>query len=120
MTDTLSVEQKPVTNTSSINILRNRNFRLLWIGEAISLLGDQFYMIALLYHIELTLAELEREVSFHLDDLNAALALMAKVADLYPRLDRKQQGILLQILTKQIIVDTKGRIIEHELSSPFV
>src|SRR5215216_661384 len=24
-----------------------RNFRLLWIGEAISLLGDQFYMIAL-------------------------------------------------------------------------
>src|SRR5215217_220120 len=27
--------------------LRVRNFRLLWIGEAISLLGDQFYMIAL-------------------------------------------------------------------------
>src|SRR5579859_5414643 len=24
-----------------------RNFRLLWIGESISLLGDQFYMIAL-------------------------------------------------------------------------
>jgi hypothetical protein len=24
-----------------------RNFRLLWIGEGISLLGDQFYMIAL-------------------------------------------------------------------------
>lgn len=27
--------------------LSNRNFRLLWIGESISLLGDQFYMIAL-------------------------------------------------------------------------
>ncbi len=27
--------------------LRNRNFLLLWIGEGISLLGDQFYMIAL-------------------------------------------------------------------------
>jgi MFS family permease len=27
--------------------LRNRNFRLLWGGEAISLLGDQFYLIAL-------------------------------------------------------------------------
>lgn len=28
-------------------LLRIRNFRLLWIGEAISLLGDQFYLIAL-------------------------------------------------------------------------
>ena len=28
-------------------VLRRRDFRLLWIGEAISLLGDQFYMIAL-------------------------------------------------------------------------
>ena len=27
--------------------LSDRNFRLLWIGESISLLGDQFYMIAL-------------------------------------------------------------------------
>lgn len=27
--------------------LRVRNFRLLWIGEGISLLGDQFYMVAL-------------------------------------------------------------------------
>ena len=36
-----------------------------------------------LRHLELTLAELEREVSFHLDDLDAAMALMAKVADLY-------------------------------------
>jgi MFS family permease len=32
---------------SSASILRIRNFRLLWIGEGISLLGDQFYMIAL-------------------------------------------------------------------------
>ena len=58
-----------------------------------------------LRHLELTLAELEREVSFHLDDLDAALALKAKVADLYPRLEKKQRGILLQILAKQIIVD---------------
>ncbi len=28
-------------------IFRNRNFRLLWTGEAVSLLGDQFYLIAL-------------------------------------------------------------------------
>lgn len=47
MTDTFPVEQNSVTNTSPTNILLNRNFRLLWIGEGISLLGDQFYMIAL-------------------------------------------------------------------------
>lgn len=48
MPNVLSLEQKSVTtNTSRVNILRIRNFRLLWIGEGISLLGDQFYMIAL-------------------------------------------------------------------------
>jgi MFS family permease len=33
--------------SSPLALLRNRNFRLLWAGEAISLLGDQFYLIAL-------------------------------------------------------------------------
>ena len=28
-------------------VFRVRNFRLLWIGQGISVLGDQFYMIAL-------------------------------------------------------------------------
>jgi MFS family permease len=31
----------------SVSPLSDRNFRLLWMGESISLLGDQFYMIAL-------------------------------------------------------------------------
>lgn len=47
MTDSLPLEQTTTTMASPINVLRNRNFRLLWIGEGISLLGDQFYMIAL-------------------------------------------------------------------------
>lgn len=48
MTDTLSVHTKPLANNSSLaSILGIRNFRLLWIGEGISLLGDQFYLIAL-------------------------------------------------------------------------
>src|SRR5512139_1916353 len=48
MTDALSLEKKSsTTNTSPSNVLQNRNFRMLWIGEGISLLGDQFYMIAL-------------------------------------------------------------------------
>jgi hypothetical protein len=32
---------------SPASVLRIRNFRLLWIGEGISLLGDQSYLIAL-------------------------------------------------------------------------
>jgi MFS family permease len=47
MTDTLSLDTKHETKVSPINVLKIRNFRLLWIGEGISLLGDQFYMIAL-------------------------------------------------------------------------
>ena len=48
MTDTLSLDQKTETiNAAPMSVLRIRNFRLLWIGEGISLLGDQFYMIAL-------------------------------------------------------------------------
>jgi predicted MFS family arabinose efflux permease len=41
------METKPETKVSPVNVLKIRNFRLLWIGEGISLLGDQFYMIAL-------------------------------------------------------------------------
>ena len=40
----------PQTEKRSIGLAtlaRNRNFRLLWIGQGTSLLGDQFYLIAL-------------------------------------------------------------------------
>jgi Na+/melibiose symporter-like transporter len=30
-----------------LEVFRNRNFRLLWIGEAISVFGDHFYIVAL-------------------------------------------------------------------------
>jgi MFS family permease len=40
-------EQKEESGIKSESVLANRNFRLLWGGEAISLLGDQFYLIAL-------------------------------------------------------------------------
>lgn len=48
MTDTVSSHAKPEpTRVSPASVLRIRNFRLLWIGEGISLLGDQFCLIAL-------------------------------------------------------------------------
>ena len=39
------MEQSPESERRSV--LRLRDFRLLWLGEGISLLGDQFYLIAL-------------------------------------------------------------------------
>ena len=47
MTDTLLLEQSTTTMISSAIVLRNYNFRLLWIGESIALLEDQFYLMAL-------------------------------------------------------------------------
>jgi MFS family permease len=35
------------TRPSAASVLKNYNFRLLWIGQGTSLLGDQFFMIAL-------------------------------------------------------------------------
>ena len=40
-------EEDDVTETRSRNPLRVRDFRLLWAGEAVSVLGDQFALIAL-------------------------------------------------------------------------
>jgi MFS family permease len=39
----MTIPQKP----SALKILKNYNFRLLWIGQGTSLLGDQFFLIAL-------------------------------------------------------------------------
>jgi MFS family permease len=48
MADTLPLETKSgAIAVPSKGILGIRNFRLLWVGEGISLLGDQFYLIAL-------------------------------------------------------------------------
>jgi hypothetical protein len=44
LTVTQTNERKP---NPFLEVLRNHNFRLLWIGEAISVLGDHFYIVAL-------------------------------------------------------------------------
>lgn len=44
---TTSEEGQQSKNGTFSQLLQSRNFVLMWIGEAISLIGDQFYMIAL-------------------------------------------------------------------------
>ena len=71
-------------------------------------------------HTESSIADLEREVSRYIDDLDAALVLLARAFVLYERLEQKQRATLLQIIVKRIIVDADGEIIGCELHAPFV
>ncbi|HEY7404404.1 MAG TPA: MFS transporter [Candidatus Angelobacter sp.] len=42
-----AIQPTPPAPVPPVHPLRERNFRMLWIGSAISLLGDQFYLVAL-------------------------------------------------------------------------
>src|SRR5215467_12179498 len=42
-----SVVVDPLVPSKPQHPLRNRNFRLWWIGQTVSLVGDQFYIVAL-------------------------------------------------------------------------
>jgi hypothetical protein len=55
------------------------------------------------HHLEASLAEMERDASLHLDDLEVALMLMTRISILYQRLAEKDRATLLQILARRII-----------------
>ena len=65
------------------------------------------------------LANLEREFSHYLDDLDMALILLTQMSTLFDRLDDKAKHKLLQIMVNRIIVDPDGRIVDYELNRPF-
>ena len=73
-----------------------------------------------LRNLEIAFSELENRLSSTWMIVDAALALLAKTPYLYPRLDKKQQSTLLQVLAKRNIGDSDGEIKDHELNSPFV
>jgi len=47
MEDSTTTLARETSRPSVRDVLRLRNFKLLWLGEAVSLIGDQFYLIAL-------------------------------------------------------------------------
>ncbi len=63
-------------------------------------------------NIQTEMADLEREAAMCIDDLDAALALMARLSDLYGRLKEREQGKLLRIIAKRIIVDVDGQVVD--------
>jgi hypothetical protein len=65
------------------------------------------------------LANLERDFSRYLDDLDMALILMTQMSTLFDRLDDKAKHNLLQIVFNRIIVDPDGRSVDYELNWPF-
>ena len=73
-----------------------------------------------LRYTELSLAEMEREATTHVDDLDMALLLMSKFSTLYQRFEDKEKTKLLHILAKRIIVTPEGEIVDHVLNSPFM
>jgi hypothetical protein len=54
------------------------------------------------------------------DDLDQALILLACAPQLFVRLETREQGRLLQILFRRIIIDTRGTVVDFALNPPFV
>jgi hypothetical protein len=51
--------------------------------------------------------------------LDFALVLIANISSMYFRLKESDRAKMLQIISKRIIVNLAGEIIEYELQSPF-
>ncbi len=47
MAENVAIAEPAAEPSARVNPFANRNFRLLWMGEGVSLLGDQFYVVAL-------------------------------------------------------------------------
>jgi len=71
-------------------------------------------------YAQASLDAVERDNTYHLNDLELALTLLEKLSHLYQRLEFSDKAVLLRILAKHIIVNQQGDIIDHQLNSPFL
>ena len=62
-------------------------------------------------------AEVEKEQ--HIDNLQAAVNLLANLGILYDRLAKQERKLLLKQMVKKIVINLEGMIIRVELHTPF-
>ena len=72
-----------------------------------------------IFEIQRKIAGLESSTEDIVTDLDHALRLLVQIPRLFPRLRTIDQGRLLRILFRRIIIDTQGKIIDFELHPPF-
>ena len=53
-------------NSSSLVALRYRNFRLLWLGQLVSMSGSMMQTAAILWHVSLLVSEAQRPLALGL------------------------------------------------------
>jgi DHA3 family macrolide efflux protein-like MFS transporter len=97
--------QPPKPRASYRDILRTRNFLLLWTGQAISYIGDQFHFIAimglLLYEHNVSASE----VGMLMVSLSAPSLIIGPLAGVYvDRWSRKQVMIVSDIIRGVLVI----------------
>jgi hypothetical protein len=70
-------------------------------------------------NVQCKIDDLQFDARKYLDNLEVALTLMTSMSKLFERLDEKQKTKLLLIITKRIIINPQGVIVDQELHSPF-
>lgn len=86
MISTLTRNNQGKTNPL-LEVFSNRDFRLLWVGEGISVLGDHFYLIAVPWLVpQWTGDSLAMGITLALSAIPRALLMMAgdALADCFP------------------------------------
>lgn len=68
--------------------------------------------------IQRTLEMMQHEQQVHVDNLDLALEIIAKIGTLYNQLERSDQKDLLRQIVERVIVDDDGQVI-LELRTPF-
>ena len=69
--------------------------------------------------LTMTLEGLQAKQEIHMGNLDAALAIIAKVGMLYNTLERSDQKDLLREMVERVVVNLDGKIIRLELQPPF-
>jgi hypothetical protein len=83
-----AVERTPVSRARALRAFRSRDFRLLWAGQAVSLVGDGALLVALGWKTTQTTGKassLAILLRLHGLALLATLLLGSALADRYPR-----------------------------------